>query len=133
MNIRLTKKRAQILSVITDSPHSLTADEIHTIANQTLRMNPSTVYRALHALLEDHLIEKQIRQNGNTYYSRVRNEHRHQLICTNCHQTIDIKGCPLVDLEQSLTSETGFKITGHHLEISGICPNCEKEDHKSEE
>lgn len=133
MNTKLTKKRAHILSVITDSAHSLTADEIHKAANRTLQMNPSTVYRALHALLEDHFIEKQIRQDGNTYYSRISNEHKHQLICTDCHQTINIDGCPLVELEETLTSETGFKITGHHLEISGICPNCEQKDHKNEE
>jgi len=111
----------------------MTADEIYTAANQTLHMNPSTVYRALHALLDCHLIEKQIRQDGNTYYKRTSNEHRHHLICTNCNRTIDIDGCPLAELENTLTTKTGFKITGHNFEITGICPNCEEQNHKSEE
>ncbi|MFA4964420.1 MAG: hypothetical protein WC709_02115 [Thermoleophilia bacterium] len=32
----------------------------------------------------------------------------------------------LIDMQEELEAATGFRIYGHHLEVYGICPDCER-------
>ena len=65
-------------------------------------------------------------QDGSLLYQLRDSRHRHYLICTRCGSSVPIPGCPLEGLERSLGAKTGFAITGHNLELYGLCPQCAK-------
>ena len=41
-----------------------------------------------------------------------------------------VQECPLESLERKLAAQTGFRITGHSLSFTGICPACQKKQSK---
>ena len=120
--LKTTKKREDILRILQEAGKPLSAEEIY--EKRTVEMNISTVYRALHLLVDHGVLEKTVYQDGKAYFGIPRQKHSHHLICTRCHAQVDIDICPLKGLEQDLQKATGFTITGHSLEFSGICPAC---------
>ncbi len=123
-DLKQTKKRILILSVLETASTPLTAEDIADLTSKDLKMNISTIYRALNALADKNVINKALHQDGKTYYEINNHTHRHSLLCTLCNERISIDACPLESLESHLTSETGYTITGHNLEFFGICPKC---------
>ena len=123
-DLKQTKKRILILSVLESASTPLTAEEIVALTAKDMKMSISTIYRALNALADKNVITKALHQDGKTYYEINNHTHRHSLLCTLCNERIPIDACPLESLENYLTSETGYVITGHNLEFFGICPKC---------
>lgn len=122
--LKSTKKRRLILSILEKAHAPLTPEEIFEEATRQTSMSFSTVYRCLGALTDKKVLLKQVRQDGKTYYQFNNESHRHLLVCSICSEIIPIDECPLHNLEIALNQSTGYIITGHSLEFSGICPNC---------
>lgn len=125
-DLKQTKRRVLILSVLESASAPLTAEDIAEQTGKDMKMSISTIYRALNALAEKNVISKVLHQDGKTYYELNRHTHRHSLLCTLCNERILIDACPLENLENNLVEKTGYTITGHNLEFYGICPNCAK-------
>jgi Fur family ferric uptake transcriptional regulator len=73
------------------------------------------------------LVNKIVVDDGKARYELTGDGHRHHLICTNCRKMIPIDTCPLKSLEKDVGEKTNFDITGHRLEIYGVCPECKKD------
>lgn len=102
----------------------MTAEALHEVAAPILPMNLSTVYRTLNTLTEKGILLRSVRQDGKAYYEFAEKDHAHRLICKLCGKVIPIDTCPLRELEETLQKKTGFQITGHSLEFTGLCPEC---------
>ena len=109
--LKSTKKRQVLLLLLQKQARPMTAEELHALAEPILPMNVSTVYRTLKA-----------------YYSLAKKDHSHRLVCDLCGKVIPVDTCPLSELEETLQQKTGFRITGHSLEFTGLCPECSKKD-----
>ena len=126
VNLKTTKKRILILSVLNRSNIPLTSEDILEKASKEVNINLSTVYRALNALTEKGILLKQLSNDGKTYYQINNRQHKHQLVCSLCNKIVLVNCCPLRKFEDELCQETGFTITSHNLEFTGICPECTK-------
>lgn len=122
--LKTTKKRQLLLFLLQKQARAMTAEELHEIANNILPMNVSTVYRTLNTLTEKDILIRSVRQDGKAYYALPKKGHSHRLVCDLCGKVIPIGTCPLSELEETLQNETGFHITGHSLEFTGLCPEC---------
>lgn len=125
-NLKTTKKRMIILSVLNNSPTPLTSEDILEQTSKEVNINLSTIYRALNALSEKGILLKQLSSDGKTYYQINNRQHKHQLVCSLCNKVVLIDCCPLKKFENDLCEETGFTITSHNLEFTGICRECSK-------
>ncbi|MBM6829263.1 transcriptional repressor [Anaerotignum lactatifermentans] len=125
-DLKATKKRQLLLSILQQENRAMTAEEVHEKATPLLAMNLSTVYRTLNTLTEKGILSKTQRKDKKAYYALEHHDHHHRLVCTVCKKTIPVDSCPLRELEEDLEQKTGFRITGHTLEFSGICPLCQK-------
>jgi len=122
--LKTTKKRQMLLFLLQKHAHPMTAEELHEAASHILPMNVSTVYRTLNTLTEKDILIRSVRQDGKAYYSLPKKDHYHRLVCDLCGKVIPIDTCPLSELEENLQTKTGFRITGHSLEFTGLCPEC---------
>lgn len=123
-DLKQTKKRILILSVLETAERPLTVEEIEKITSKEIKMSVSTIYRALNALAERNVVTKTLHQDGKAYFEINTHSHKHTLICNLCNERVPIENCPLEKLEDNLVKETGYTITGHSLEFFGICPHC---------
>lgn len=124
-DLKQTKKRNLIISILEESSAPLTAEEIMELSCKEIKMSFSTVYRALNALADRNIVTKTVHQDGKLYYKIQTHSHQHVLKCVKCNECIAIDACPLESLESNLCAETNYKITGHNLEFFGICPRCQ--------
>jgi len=90
-------------------------------------VNLSTVYRTLDLMESKSVVNKIVMMDGKARYELTVDGHRHHLVCTNCHKSVPIDFCPLENMEKDIGMRSDFDITGHKIEIYGICPNCKKE------
>ena len=124
VSMKATKKRIMILESVRTSPSPVTAEDIYEKLSQSLDISLSTVYRALNAMSDKGIIIKSVRQDGKTYFHYNDHQHKHELICSVCHRSVDVEDCPFDEISRKIAQKTGFVITGHNMEFTGICPNC---------
>lgn len=124
---KLTPQRRAILDAIAESHDHLTPAEIHEkVQRRHSNIGLVTIYRTIDLLSEMGLI-CEVHSGGNchSYLLRRPSEHHHHLICSGCGTVVDFTSCDLGGLEQRLSDETGFDISGHLLEFSGRCRSCQ--------
>ena len=121
--IKKTKQREAIWSILTDATKPITALDIaEAISDGKTWM--STIYRTLEMLETKGFITRTtIMGSDMAYYEITPHTHRHYAVCTKCGDMVPLHTCPVVEMPQELT-DAGFTVTEHHLEIAGICKNC---------
>ncbi len=123
-SLRATRRREIILRALKETGTALTAEEVFQYVREQLPINLSTGYRALSSLTEKGVLLRSCGSDGRSSYQLNGQKHCHQLVCTVCSRKIPISRCPVEALRGELQRETGFIITGHSLEFTGICPEC---------
>ena len=87
----------------------------------------ATVYRTVTLLTDLGLLLRVQDRRGYIGYIAPPIGHSHPLVCGHCHRVVRFDGLgDLTALEARLAVETGFAIYGHHLEVYGICPICQR-------
>lgn len=127
MGLRVTKQRQILLELLIEQDQPVSAEQIHMILkNRALDINLSTVYRILDQYASSGLVQKtQLRDEDRAFYIMTPSEHSHHLICTGCKRVITIAGCPLDGYGKRLEQLYGYVVSGHKLEIYGLCPDCQ--------
>ena len=131
--IKGTKQRIAVIEELLSSTVPLTADDIYMRIHDTgsANLSLSTVYRILDTLVKNEIVAKSaLMDGGKAMYEMVSGVHHHNLICIKCHKMMSFGDCPLGDFEKNLEDTTGFHISGHKMEIYGICPECRRLNHK---
>lgn len=124
--LRLTGPRRAIIECLGLTRDWLTPALVH---EQARRRCPSlglvTVYRTLNWLHQQGLVRRIHLPDGCHGYALAGLAHGHYLVCQECQQVIEFSMCDLGDLEAQITSETGFVVQGHMLQLIGVCPSCQ--------
>ncbi|MDY2987044.1 MAG: Fur family transcriptional regulator [Peptoniphilus sp.] len=121
--LRATKARMEVLNVLKSNSMPLSADELILKINREV-VSGSSVYRILSELEKASILKKTLRQNGLHYYT-IYDSHEHYIVCSNCGKIVPITHCPISPYEEGIAQNTGFKVTGHILELQGICSDCQ--------
>lgn len=129
--LRKTKARNVIISILSrDKDKAFSVEELHQVCMMYLQIDLSTVYRTMHTLAESGFVTKSMHPDGKAYFqlaSQQGTEHHHRIVCSKCKASADIAVCPLHHLEEQILSETGFTMTSHSIELTGLCPACKAE------
>ncbi|GBE22293.1 ferric uptake regulation protein [bacterium BMS3Bbin01] len=133
-NIRLTKARQLVLEALTQTPGPRSVAELD--ATMERKVPVSSLYRTLLSLETAGLVAKYRDTEGIARYEiaeAVTGEHHHHFVCTECGLTDDVaipselEGA-ISRLIDSLAGAGSYCITGHRLELEGICSAC-RENH----
>lgn len=133
--LRKTKARQHILKILSkEKDRAFSAEELHIACSPVLHIDLSTVYRTMHTLAELGIVTKSMHHDGKAYFqlAEVHNTpHHHRIVCSKCKASADIAVCPLHDLEDQIMSETGFVMTSHSIELTGLCPSCKAQEEQN--
>jgi Fur family ferric uptake transcriptional regulator len=127
--VKRTRQRECVLAVLEEATKPLSAVDIFTLVNKRgCEAWLSTIYRILERFEEKKVVLKTtVASSDMTLYVINRMEHKHYALCLNCHIIIPIDHCPMNPFIPQL-EEGEFQITGHHLEIFGLCKKCQSEE-----
>ena len=130
-NIKVTRHRVAIYEILDNEFQGIDADTIYNkCLDENISVNLSTVYRTLELFEEKNLIEKYDLGEKKYNFSLIRHGHHHIVECDSCHKVINLD-CPMKQIEDLITKETGFHLTEHHLEMKGICKDCMEEQRET--
>lgn len=124
-NLKVTKNREYVLSIIEKHSLPLSAEEIYKkCLNKKVNINLSTIYRTLNTLTENKILIKNVNQDGINYYQLNTHKHKHLLVCEFCGKKIPLDICPLEKMLEQVSKDNNFEITSHNIELYGKCSKC---------
>ncbi len=83
----------------------------------------SAVFRAAAVLEAEGTIQRFDLGDGLSRFESRREHHEH-VLCGTCGRVAEIEGCLLEDAVKAVESSTGYRLEGHSLVLTGVCPDC---------
>jgi len=124
VNLRSTRQRKAVAEVLATITKFSSAQEVHSILfSKGEKVGLATVYRTLQTLAETGAIDV-LRNDGEALYRACSNDHHHHLVCTGCNKTTEISAPEVEIWTEKIAREQGYVISGHTIEVFGLCKNC---------
>ena len=98
-------------------------DLVGDLAARGIAANFSTVFRALERLEADGLVRRVELGDGKARYEAEGAHHEH-VRCDRCGTVGEVPGCVVDEAVPRVQQLTGFRVTGHQILFSGVCPKC---------
>ncbi|NPA17542.1 Fur family transcriptional regulator [Persephonella sp.] len=123
---RKTRQREAILKVLEQAEYPINAEQIFMeLRNRGIDISLSTVYRNLEMLTKEGLVVKSYMMNEDKARFALPDK-KNYLVCEKCGKIVIIDNCPFDKFKEELIEVHGFEITGHSIEVYGVCPECQK-------
>lgn len=123
---RNSRLKRRIIEIIFRSKKPISIPEIiEKLDIGKIAYNKSSVYREINKLLSEELIIEIDLLEGKKRYELNNHIHHHHALCTKCGSVICVE-IPnnLVEVEDKLFKQKGFKVSKHILEFFGHCEKC---------
>jgi len=123
---KLTQARRAVIHALAAADKPLAVNDLHESARDyACDVGLVTVYRTLE-LLEALELVRPVHLLENCHgYTIATPGHTHHMVCRECNSVIEFEGCDLSTFLAEVARQTGFQITGHWLELEGLCPACQ--------
>ncbi len=130
-NMRLTTQRQVILEELGKVSSHPTANEVYDMVRKRLpRIGLGTVYRNLELMTESGIILKLEVGGTQKRFDALVEPHYH-IRCNTCGRVDDIALEVQSRINQAAEEASKYVVLGHHIEFSGICQNCAKQEKAS--
>ncbi|WP_415588727.1 Fur family transcriptional regulator [Liquorilactobacillus ghanensis] len=132
--LKLTpQRRATVKTLLRLHESHLSAEELFAkVKEAEPEIGLATVYRTLEVLAELRVVNRVSFEDGITRYD-LRTEDsghfHHHLLCQVCGRVEEIHEDLLLDVEQKVEQDYGFKVADHRLTFLGICAKCRAKQH----
>ncbi|GAA2871993.1 Fur family transcriptional regulator [Lactobacillus intestinalis] len=128
-SLKVTKPRLRILTYLMSHHNHPTVETIYQAQNAAGLINKATIYNTLNTLVKVGIIMEIKNGDNSTHYDFFVKPHFH-IICKNYGKIADVF-YPNFDkiedqMRENAEKQTGFTTTASHLEIFGLCPECQK-------
>jgi Fur family ferric uptake transcriptional regulator len=125
--LRVTGGRVAIVKLLDSSKVPLTLHQIQERAGAHA-CDFATVFRFISILEKKGLVEKVAWMDGTKRHELRGSDdhHHHYLICRSCHKVEPVEDCVVSRLEQELAAKRGYAAIDHSLQLTGVCPRCQK-------
>jgi len=123
-SMKLTNQRQVLLEELRKVTSHPTAGELYDMVRVRLpRIGLGTVYRNLELLSQAGIIKK-IETGGEQKRFDGNPDVHYHIRCNVCDQVDDMHIAHLEDLDQKAAANSTYTVLGHHIEFTGICPDC---------
>lgn len=123
---RMTKQRQAVLEALKGRNEFRSAQQVHLdLVSAGESVSLATVYRNLQILEESGQVDAVRAAEGEVLYRLCEDTgHHHHLVCTNCGHTEEVDLSAIEPLLAIVSEKRGFELTGHDLELFGLCAKC---------
>lgn len=128
--VRMTPQRHAILTYLLETMTHPTADEIYkALEGKFPNMSVATIYNNLRVFKDAGLVVELTYGDASSRFDANVEEDHYHAICSKCGAISDFHFPYLRDAEESAAKDIGFHVTGHRMEVYGICDACQKNTH----
>lgn len=132
--MRLTPEREAIVEAVYSTHDHFDAEQwVGNFARQKgSQASRSTIYRTLNLLVEAGLLRCVARANDRQVYEHDYGYPAHDhLICRKCGDMIEFPNEAIAEVLETIAAEHGFRMSGHRLEVEGVCAKCSRPPQRS--
>jgi len=103
------------------------------LAENDATVSQATVYRSLPLLERAGIIRRAVHmqtssREGAVYEHESAGTHHDHLVCSQCGRTVEFEYPAIEVLQEAVARNHGFVLKRHHLELVGICADCNPEN-----
>lgn len=123
---KLTTARKVVLEVLYhESQHLTSAEILERVKSKAPTVGRASIFRSLELFTELGIIRPANYDAQITRYVVMEADGHHaHLVCSECQQVIDLGDCRLEPVLNDYAREHHFEVSGHLLELYGICQDC---------
>jgi Fe2+ or Zn2+ uptake regulation protein len=127
--LRLTRQRRAVLDAIAAAPCSQSPLQVYDAAReQCPELGLTTVYRTLEVLDEIGALRRVHGDGHCESFVPAGAEHGHTVVCSGCGRVTEFTACDMRGITDAAARETGYRITDHFLQFTGLCAGCSTRD-----
>ncbi|WP_297194043.1 Fur family transcriptional regulator [uncultured Campylobacter sp.] len=129
--LKYTKQREIVLKILYNSDAHYTPEALYIEIKSKepdLNVGIATVYRTLNLLEEAGMVTSISFGIAGKKFELATKPHHDHIICKNCGKIVEFEN-PVIERQQALVAkEHKFKLTGHLMQLYGVCSDCNKSD-----
>lgn len=128
-SLKYTKQREAVLRVLYNNEGHFTPEDIYALVKESydeLNVGIATVYRTINLLETSEMITSiSFGAQGKKYEIATKPHHDH-MICKKCGLIIEFEDETIEKRQKIISKKHNFKLTGHLLQLYGVCSECTK-------
>lgn len=125
--LKYTRQREIVLKILYHSDTHYTPEALYMEIKRrepSLNVGIATVYRTLNLLEDSDMVTSISFGTAGKKFELANKPHHDHLICKNCGKIVEFENS-LIERQQALIAkEHKFKLTGHLMQLYGICEAC---------
>jgi Fur family transcriptional regulator, ferric uptake regulator len=123
--LRMTRQRRAVVDAIAAAPSSLSALQVYDAARGGCpELGLTTVYRTLEVLADIGALRRVHGPDHCESFVPASAAHGHTVVCSGCGRVTEFTACDMQGVAEAASRETGYRITGHFLQLTGLCAGC---------
>jgi Fur family ferric uptake transcriptional regulator len=124
--LKSTEQRDAIAHAFFATQRHVSVEELYLeVKRRHPRIGYATVYRMLKLLTECGLAAERHFRDGEARYESAAKRHHDHLICERCGKIVEFEEEQIEALQRDVARRSGFHLTGHKMELYGLCPACQ--------
>lgn len=127
--LKFTSQREIILRTLYSTNEHFMPENLHAFIKERypeLNVGIATIYRTLNLLEVANMATSiSLGIHGKKFELGNKPHHDH-MICKSCNTIIEFEDKQIEKLQQKIADEKQFKLTGHIMQLYGICGKCQK-------
>jgi len=125
---KLTAARQTVLEVLCQHHAHLTSAEVwELVHNKNPKIGRASLFRTLDLFTELSIIRPTYYESQTPHYIVLAADGHHaHFICNQCEQVIELGECQIDAMLDKFAADHNLTMTGHVLEVYGVCENCGK-------
>jgi len=126
--LKITMPRLKVLQILEQSSdHHLSAEDVYkALLEMGEDVGLATVYRVLTQFEAAGLIHRHNFEGGYSVFELSQAEHHDHLVCVKCGRVEEFMDEIIEKRQKMIAQQAQFKMTGHALNIYGLCPDCQE-------
>lgn len=125
--LKITVPRLKILQILENAPERhLSAEEIYRhLLELGEEIGLATVYRVLTQFEAADLVTRLHFEGEHSVFELNVGQHHDHLVCVKCGKVKEFVDDVIEKRQKEIAKQAGYTITDHHLNIYGVCSECE--------
>lgn len=127
--LKYTKQREAVIQILYNHEEHYTPEELYLLVKESfpkLNVGIATVYRTLNLLEESQMTTSISFGSQGKKYELANKPHHDHMICRRCNTIIEFEDEIIEKRQQKIAKDHGFQLTGHLMQLYGICSKCQK-------
>jgi Fe2+ or Zn2+ uptake regulation protein len=127
--LRLTRQRKAVLDVVAEASSCVSPLQVFDAARKRCpELGLTTVYRTMDVLSDLGALRRVHGPDHCDAFVPAGAAHGHTVVCSACGRATEFTTCDMHGITEAAARETGYRITDHFLQLTGLCARCVARD-----